>query len=474
MWNAFSSAYSSAETTSASEYTEKKITQYFEMIIFPYLVFGGIACGAPFGKRSAPADDPFYSTPSNVNISSPGDIFDSRETYSLATVGSKRAIQLKYSTTDAQNSSTYAINTVYTPQNPKFPQKLVSVQTWEDASGTNCGPSYSLFHGITAPDGLTVSLDVPIVVDWALAEGYYVTLPDHEGPHNQLIVGHTEGPAGLDGIRAAISYLGLPDDASTVLYGYSGGSFATAWMSNLHSSYAPELNIVGSATGGTVIDPKSEIDLVADTFFSGFLVPTFASMLDAYPRHAAQIVPHLNDKANQSLSKVTGDNFCIVECLLSFPFSNICEESDMESEYLSFPPVADILARESLLNNVSNLEVSVPKFPRFDYHASGDEVVPYWADKAYTKQQCDMGANIQFKTYSIGEHFTTSLFGLPGAIQFLNQALNDDTPSVACGTTSSQSVNITSPHVDDVIGTNIANRIRALNGKNTSLGRISW
>lgn len=437
------------------------------------LFFLSLAFGAPLNKRSAPADDSFYTAPSSYDGLGPGDIIDSRSTYSLATVGSKEASQVKYYTTDAQNSSSYTVTTVYTPQNPKYPQKLVSVQTWQDSSGKNCAPSYGLTHGLLTPDGLTTSLDVAIVIDWALDNGYYVTVPDHEGPNNEFIVGHTEGQAGLDGIRAAISYLGLPDDTATVLYGYSGGSHATGWMANLHETYAPELNIVGSATGGTVIDLAATINKIKNTLFSGFMPSCLRSLLGAYPDQASQITPHISATGNKTLSKAGEDNFCMGQGLLRYPFTNVFAESDLD-DLSTFPPMADILARESLLNNVSSLYVSVPKFPRYDYHATGDEVVPYSPDKEFIEQQCALGANIQLETYSLGGHITTMIFGLPGAIQFLDQALNDKTPTVECGTNNAASVNISSPNVDAVIGSATANRIRALNGKDTPLGRISW
>lgn len=437
-----------------------------------FLVF---ASGAPLIKRAAPSDDSFYTAPSNLTAFRPGEVIDLRSSSSPATFGAQTGsqFQLKYATTNTQNSSSYTLSTVYTPQNPKFPQKLISVQVWEDSAGKNCAPSYSLSDGPFAPDELSI-LDAVIVIDWALSQGYYVTVPDHEGPNNEFIMGHTEGQAGLDGIRATISHLGLPKDVDTALYGYSGGSHATAWMANLHEFYAPEVNIVGSVTGGTVVDLKAMIETVRDTAFSGFMPPAVASSFDAYPDIGRQVRPFLSASGNHTLAAVTSKDFCLPENLLDHPFTDIFNEIGVEGDVLSFPPIADLFARESLFNNVSSLTVSVPKFPRMNYHASGDEIVPYWADQQYTEQQCALGANIQFNTFPLGEHVTTAIFGLPGAIEFLQQALNGETPQVKCGTNNPQNLNITSPNVDNMIGSRTANRIRELNGKDTSLGKISW
>jgi len=53
----------------------------------------------------------------------------------------------------------------------------------------------------------------------------------------------------------------LAKDSQVGFLGYSGGASATVWATNLHESYAPELNVVGAAHGGTPVDTKN---LVSD------------------------------------------------------------------------------------------------------------------------------------------------------------------------------------------------------------------
>ena len=442
------------------------------MMLFHALFTLGTVLGAAIQKRAAPSDDAFYTAPENLTSYRPGEIIDSRSVFSSVIL--REVTQIKYATTNTQNSSSYTIATVASPDNIQYPQKLLSIQNWQDSAGKNCVPSYGLVTGLLGPGGFTTSIiDMPIVLEWALSKGYYVVVPDHEGPNGEFIVGHTEGQAGLDGIRAAISYLNLSEDTDTALYGYSGGSHATAWMANLHEFYAPEINIVGSVTGGTVIDMYAMYNKIAGTVFSGFIFPVVNAFADAYPEQGAQVLSHFNGIANATLSYAAQDNVCIIGDLLGGAFRNIGDESDLD-DFLSFPPLVDIFNRESLLNNVSSLAVSAPKFPRFNYHALLDEIVPYPADEMYTEQQCALGADIQFQTFDLGGHATTMLFGLPGALQFLEQAFLGEVPKVQCGSQNPQSVNMNSSNVDEVIGKDTADRIRAFNGKNTTLGMISW
>ena len=429
---------------------------------------------APHNTSSLPTDDPFYSPPPHVDAFSPGEIIASRSTYTNLILGSKNAFNVKYSTTNNLNQSSYAVNTIYTPENPKFPPRIVCVLPWEDSVSEDCAPSCTLEQGYSSPNVFTVIFDSAVAIDWALAEGYYVTVPDFEGPDSVYFVGRTAGYAGLDGIRATLSYLDFPNDTSVAIYGYSGGAQAAAWISNLYESYASELNIVGSATGGNLVDVSLEVDLLRGTQFSSMLAPILEGLLKGYPSQAAQIYPHLDQTANNTFEELRSANFCFTEIISMPQHGDFFSENDLGPEYLNYPPLADILARESLLSNASSLTVSVPKFPRYIYHATGDELASYPATKLFTEQQCAKGADIQFVSIPFGGHITNIVFGLPGAIQFLDQVLNGKTPSVKCGTSSPDTLNITSPNVDDVIGSGTANRIRSYKGKDTPLGKINW
>lgn len=153
-----------------------------------------------------------------------------------------------------QPSATVA--TVFSPKHldPSRPPRVVSVQLWEDAASVNCAPSYTLARGFRAPNVFTGVLDAPVIISMALARGWYVLVPDHQGPRAAFMAGYEEGQATLDGIRAGLTFLGLPHDTSVGLIGYSGGAHATAWAAHLQEQYAPDLHVISAAYGGTPID----------------------------------------------------------------------------------------------------------------------------------------------------------------------------------------------------------------------------
>ncbi len=90
----------------------------------------------------------------------------------------------------------------------------------------------------------------------AVAEGWVVSVPDHEGRDGMWGTPHEPGYRVLDGLRATLNFerFGLADDSRVGLWGYSGGGLASAWAAEVHADYAPELNIVGAVLGSPVGD----------------------------------------------------------------------------------------------------------------------------------------------------------------------------------------------------------------------------
>ena len=63
--------------------------------------------------------------------------------------------------------------------------------------------------------------------------------PDFEGEHLEWTAGQESGYGSLDALRATEHYLGMASDSPVGLTGYSGGSIAADWASELAPSYAP-------------------------------------------------------------------------------------------------------------------------------------------------------------------------------------------------------------------------------------------
>ncbi|HZU49447.1 MAG TPA: lipase family protein, partial [Mycobacterium sp.] len=215
------------------------------------------------GERPlVPSRDPFYIPPSGYEQARPGTVLRSRgvELAFLGLIPQRfRATQLLYRSTNLNGDPEAAVTTVIIPaqRDPELVCPVVSYQCAIDAVAERCFPSYALRRGAKAV-GALAQLEF-LLVAAVLAEGWAVSVPDHEGCHGMWGAPYEPGYRILDGVRAALNCqrLGLSPSAPVGLWGYSGGGFASAWAVEVCAGYAPELNIVGAVLGSPVGDPGS-------------------------------------------------------------------------------------------------------------------------------------------------------------------------------------------------------------------------
>lgn len=223
-----------------------------------WLVAGGVSAfttrrfdsAASAEKRAVaqpipPSEDPWYTAPDGYEDASPGAVLRNRTAPGdlVSVVGSNcsAAYNLLYRTTASQENATFAVTTVLVPKNAVATNALLSYQIPYDSAYINASPSYALYQG--------VEQDIKV----ALGKGYYVTVPDYEGPLASFTAGHMSGYATLDAVRATLNaaeLYDLPDDTLYATWGYSGGALATEWAAELQLDYAPDLDFAGSAMGG--------------------------------------------------------------------------------------------------------------------------------------------------------------------------------------------------------------------------------
>ncbi|TQC41694.1 hypothetical protein EEB14_53180 [Rhodococcus sp. WS4] len=163
----------------------------------------------------------------------------------LAATSSFAAWQIWFKSTDAGGQPIAALTTLLKPV--AWNGRTVSNNYAIDGVGLRCNPSYVLTH--------QVSIEAPDITRQLLGRGYAVVMTDYQGPHMAYAHGPTQGPEVLDGIRAALALPAAGLAGSPVaMIGYSGGAIATAWAAQLQPTYAPELHLVGAASGGTPAD----------------------------------------------------------------------------------------------------------------------------------------------------------------------------------------------------------------------------
>ena len=254
-----------------------------------------------------PSDDPFYQPPRGYQHAAPGTLLRSRDV-ELAFLGlipqPVKATQLLYRTMDMHGAPEATVTTVIVPANLGAEQScpLLSYQCAIDAMSSRCFPSYALRRKAKALGSLA-QLEL-LLITAAVAEGWAVSVPDHEGPQGLWGAPYEPGYRVLDGIRAALSSerIGISPAAPIGLWGYSGGGLASAWAAEMCGEYAPELDIVGAVLGSPVGDLGHTFRRLNGGFLAGLPALAVAALAHAYPDLDRVIKKHTNDQGRALLS----------------------------------------------------------------------------------------------------------------------------------------------------------------------------
>lgn len=124
--------------------------------------------------------------------------------------------------------------------------------------------------------------------------GWYITIPDFEGPLTSFTEGVQSGHAVIDSVRASLDpRFGLTDGARYALWGYSGGSLASEWAAELQIQYAPELSFAGAALGGLVSNVSSIYSAVTGTRWAALIPESLLGMTSQYPKAHEYLVSQI-------------------------------------------------------------------------------------------------------------------------------------------------------------------------------------
>jgi alpha-beta hydrolase superfamily lysophospholipase len=260
-------------------------------------------------RPQLPSDDPFYDPPAGFQHGKPGTVLRSRDV-ELAFLGlipqRIKATQLLYRTTDMHGRAEAAATTVIVPaeRGKEAVTPLVSYQCAIDAVTSRCFPSYALRRRAMAP-GAVAQFEF-LLIAAAVAEGWAVSVPDHEGRNGMWGAPYEPGYHVLDGVRAALGSerLALSESAPIGLWGYSGGGLASAWAAEMSGSYAPELNIVGAVLGSPVGDLGHTFRRLNGTYMSGLPALVVAALADIYPELNRVIQAHTTEEGKALLQRL--------------------------------------------------------------------------------------------------------------------------------------------------------------------------
>ncbi|MGX1807077.1 lipase family protein [Nocardia sp. NPDC055321] len=383
----------------------------------------------PFPIPPAPPylDPGFYSPdPARVAAAQPGEILAARRV-NLANFWliplNVNAWQLSFRSTNTRGEPIAAVSTVIVPHRPSPTEQraLLSFQMAEDSLSQNCAPSYSLQMG-SLPNPLNPVIGAEFIeVQAMLQRGHAVVVPDHQGPNAAYAVGPLGGRITLDGIRAAENFepAGLPGaDTRVALWGYSGGAIPTAHAAELQPEYAPELNLVGSATGGLMADIRMAIDYNNGTStFGGAVLGGLLGVAREYPQ-VNQFIDRYMNPFGKGL-RLVHENQCVALQFAGFPFVNIKGLFDYPGDPMRAPEMQPVLDELSLGHR------GTPRTPVYIYQAPLDEAMPINAVNNLYDTYCrDPEARVAYTRDLLSEHGIAAVSGTASAVLWLDQRLN--------------------------------------------------
>ena len=352
-----------------------------------------------------PDKDPFYTYSGNLSHVAPGTILKERgiTVDSLAAAPTPlAAFQLLFRTTDQIGRPALAVTTVTRPLTSAAPPKIFSYQTYYDALGSQCDPSYELRGGgdafPTSPaDCEQDGQEEGTVAETFLSEGATIVDTDYEGTNEAYAAGGTEGYATLDGIRAAETYLRYsPSSTRVAMLGYSGGATASEWAAELAAQYAPKLDIVATAAGGVLADPGQTLRYIngGATGWVGVL-PVFEFALqrgfhvDLAPYLSAFGAKVIADDGTKYINDLDSD-FHYMQQLLKPRYAN----------FQQVPVFARALAALRMGRGSPNAPIFLGNGEGMNANGfDGDGVMVTSAVTALAKKYCKEGVPVEYQQY---------------------------------------------------------------------------
>lgn len=363
-----------------------------------------------------PSDDPFYQPPPGFQHAEPGTVLRSRDV-ELALLGlipqPVKAVQLLYRTMDMNGEPEATATTVIVPAElaPERPCPLLSYQCAIDAVSSRCFPSYALRRRAKAL-GSIGQLEYFLIAA-AVAEGWAVSVPDHEGVKGLWGAPYEPGYRVLDGIRAALSSerLGLSPAAPIGLWGYSGGGLASAWAAEMCAEYAPELDIVGAVLGSPVGDLGHTFRRLNGGFLAGLPGLVVAALGHIYPDLNRIIKEHANEEGRALLDSL--EKMTTVEAVLRMAGKDV-------GDYLD-EPLEDILSTPEItyIFDTIKLGAAVPAPPVLIVQAVHDYLIDVHDIDALADAYSAGGARVTYHRDAFNEHMLLHPLSAPMTLRWL-------------------------------------------------------
>lgn len=357
-------------------------------------VIGLALAGWWFARPTEP--DAFYAAlaPSGAP---PGTLL-ALEPFEREVPANARAWRMRYATTRAGGELATATAIVLVGQSAI--QGPRAVLAW--AHGTTgvvpgCAPSL-----LARPFDCVPALDQLVSKGWVVVGTDYVGLGT-AGPHPYLI-GDGEARAVLDAIRAVAQHPELEVDARTIVWGHSQGGHAALWTTQLATSYAPDVRIVGAAVFAPATDLVGLIDSIAERPI-GRIMSAFVAT--AYSAHHDDVVfdEWIRPRARVVVRDIAGRCLAAPEAL----FSALEALALLDGSVFTQDPTRGTLGAHL----AENTPRPPPGLPLFVAQGEDDDLVLPSVQDAYVATLSGLGESTVYRTYPGRDHLSLVASGSP-------------------------------------------------------------
>ncbi|WP_278315373.1 alpha/beta fold hydrolase [Lolliginicoccus levis] len=394
---------------------------------------------------SAQAQSPgFYNPPAAASTASPGNIVKAEPLTLLLEIPTPDGIlpaagtRIMYGSTDGNGQPTTVTGTYLDPAVPwngPGQRPLVSLAPGTQGQGDQCAPSKlaSQLIQYTPPLDLRGEYEIPFITAM-LAQGIAVVVTDYQGlgtpGHHTYVNRLAQGHAVLDAARAAQQLPGtrITNNGPIALWGYSQGGSAAASAAELHSTYAPELDLKGTYAGAPPADLAAVLREIDGTILTGAIGYAINGFTETYPEIKPVLESEINERGATMLRDVAGQ--CVAETALSYGFQQTSSFTRTGEPLSTVLDRYDIAARILADQKLGTLDPSAPVLLQF---GTADDLIPAGQVRQLAADWCSRGATVQLSENPLPpilpglavNHALPYVAGIAESITFINDRIAD-------------------------------------------------
>lgn len=352
--------------------------------------------------------DPFFHP---APTGEPGDVLKTRKDFLPHFPGSD-VDQMVFRSTDSHGEPTTGAATLIRPPGMRNDAPIFTYDHFINSLAADCQPTAAFRN--PDPEAQLVGVSM-MVTNLALARGWAVLLPDHEGldaAYGSNILG---GHITLDAIRAATSPQYRTAHSQAAVVGYSGGSGPAYFAGSRQPEYAPDVNLAGVAAGGFPADYVDQIEFGfrGNGPHPGAAVATIAALGLSREYPEMDLPAKFNDAGRAFANGIAG---ACTQSLLGAggQIGNLSQVTDMsKDELLGDPTIRDVMSRESAVNAPD------PRAPLYLWQSRNDGLIPFEPVRRTAGQACAAGTPTMLSQGSGTDHITAAAAEIPAVLDWV-------------------------------------------------------